>query len=88
MSTTSWGSLLAGEELAVREFGEAPPKSILLIPARSGYQIILMNSSITNHCTCKENGNQRSNGVSSGGQWEYLLRSEDVGVFVGIVWSF
>ena len=47
MSTTSCGSLLAGEELAVGGSDKAPPKSILPILARSRYQIILMNSSIT-----------------------------------------
>ena len=85
MSTTSWGSLLAGEEFAVGVSGEAPPKStILQIFARSRYQIILMSSSIA---VGTKNGNQL---IKRGAEWRMVgvPGSEDVGVFVGIVSLF
>ena len=84
MSTTSWGSLLAGEEFAVGMSGEAPPKSILQIFARSRYQIILMSSSIA---VGTKNGNQL---IKRGAELRMVgvPGSEDVGVFVGIVSLF
>jgi len=47
ISTTSWGSLVARDELVAKTCGEAWPKHILQIAARLLYQIRMTSNSIT-----------------------------------------